>query len=78
MTQTEKLLDFVEARLEMTYAYGLSALEWNREDVAKQILQTFFDFLLTHKEYQRRWKGGIQILFGFSPDELDELRGIEL
>lgn len=37
-------------------------------------MRQFFDILLAHKEYQRRWKGGMQILFGFSPDELNELR----
>lgn len=40
MTQKneDKLLDFIEARLEFTYAYGLSALDWNRKEVANQIL----------------------------------------
>ena len=34
----EELQDYIEARLEMTYAYGLSALDWDRKAVAQQII----------------------------------------
>ena len=47
------------------------------DKVIDKILILIFEFLLAHKEYQRKWKDGLQILFGFSPDELNALRGMK-
>ena len=44
------------------------------EKAYEQAFKDVWQLLVKHKEYQRRWKGGLQILFGFNPDELDELK----
>lgn len=46
----------------------------HEEEIRAETLKQVFDLLLAHKEFQRRWKGGIQVLFGFSPDELDIIK----
>ena len=54
--------------------------EYTSEEITAMEIQRdadikwFFEFLLAHKEYQRKWKGQLQILFSFSPDELEKLK----
>lgn len=33
-----------------------------------------WELLLNHKVYQRKYNGQLQIMFGFSPDELEALK----
>lgn len=62
--------DYHEAMLQL-FDQILSEIE---PLIRKDERERMFNLLLSHKEYQRRWKGGMQILFGFTPDEVDELR----
>jgi len=75
--ELEEWRESIHSLVRIAYCTGLKGEPPNTKQITSQVLQALFDFLLEHKEYQRKWKGQLQILFGFSSDELDNLRSKE-